>query len=184
MGKNTSGEVKKPKSFSLRTLELLKNLSKEEAEIFTKFANLRINSGDKNFVFNNDNEKLINEKFKISFADRLLLTELGLMSTENNLQLQVKSSTTVSSSTYYYAGKAILINRNGNTPEKTFHVLAFTKVGAELAKLIEPSADVEYIEKFCDSFVHENTSIKYGDVVKLPNDKLILTNVIEYKQNK
>lgn len=31
-----AGEVKRPKSFSLRTLDVLRNLSKEEAELFTQ----------------------------------------------------------------------------------------------------------------------------------------------------
>jgi uncharacterized repeat protein (TIGR03899 family) len=37
-GRILSGEVKQPGSFSLRTLNLLKDLNKQEAEIFTKFA--------------------------------------------------------------------------------------------------------------------------------------------------
>ena len=51
-GRVLAGEVKRPKSYSLRTLELFKNLTKEDAEIFTRVGKLAITSGEKSFVPN------------------------------------------------------------------------------------------------------------------------------------
>lgn len=42
-----AGEVKQPNSYSLRTLELLRNLTKEEAELFVRLASFYI---EKNFI--------------------------------------------------------------------------------------------------------------------------------------
>jgi hypothetical protein len=52
-GKILAGEIKQPKSYSLRTLELIRNLSKNEADIFMKVANFAIKIENANFLFNN-----------------------------------------------------------------------------------------------------------------------------------
>ena len=41
-GKILAGEIKQPRSYSLRTLELIRNLAKQEADIFMKVANFAI----------------------------------------------------------------------------------------------------------------------------------------------
>lgn len=56
-GKILAGEVKKPKSYSMRTLELLRNLSKEEADTFVKVAQYVLHQRDY-FIFNGDDDKL------------------------------------------------------------------------------------------------------------------------------
>lgn len=43
-GRVLAGEIKKPKSYSLRTLETLRNLTKEEAAIIVKAASFTINN--------------------------------------------------------------------------------------------------------------------------------------------
>ncbi len=60
-----AGEIKKPQSYSLRTLELLKNLSKWEAETFMKFAGFAISSGNVSFILNFKNEQLLQDKYKL-----------------------------------------------------------------------------------------------------------------------
>lgn len=77
-GRILAGEIKKPKSYSLRTLELLKNLSKEEAECFMKFCEAKVTSANTSFIYIDDNGKLLENEFGITFNDRLLMTELGL----------------------------------------------------------------------------------------------------------
>src|SRR5690554_2188339 len=59
-----TGEIKKPNSYSLRTLELLKNLSKTEADTFMKFANLAIHSNGVSFILNFKNEDLLEKTYK------------------------------------------------------------------------------------------------------------------------
>ena len=64
-GRILAGEIKKPKSYSLRTLELLKNLSKEEAECFMKFCEAKVTSSNTQFIYNQDNGKLLEDEFGI-----------------------------------------------------------------------------------------------------------------------
>lgn len=77
-GRILAGEVKQPKSYSLRTLEFLKKLSKDEAEIFTKFADLKVVSGKQHVIFNDDGGTFLRKEFGIEYSEILLLKELGL----------------------------------------------------------------------------------------------------------
>lgn len=182
-GQILAGEIKQPKSYSLRTLELLKNLSKEESEVFTKFAKLKIVSGDKYFIYNQDNGAFLQSEFGISFTDRLLLTELGLIASENNLEFSFKATDQAPTTNALFLGnKGIVLERGEDTPKQPIKVLLFTKIGAELSKLIEPIPNENYIKKICSSFKHPNVKIKYGDIVFLPDGQIIMNNNIEYTE--
>ena len=180
-GRILAGEIKQPKSYSLRTLELLKNLSKEEAEIFTKFAQLKINAGGKNIVCNQDNGVFLESEFGITFSDRLLLTELGLIASENNLEFSFKpTENNKQTNILNYGRKGIILYRNEKVPKQGIEVLVFTKTGVELSALIQQTFNLNYIEKICSYFKHENVRIEYGDLVSQPNGQLMLFNKVEY----
>lgn len=72
-----SGEIKKPGSFSLRTLELLRNISKEEAQEIIKISDYIFYDNDNNYLICWDDEIL--EKGGISFSSLLLLQEAGIL---------------------------------------------------------------------------------------------------------
>lgn len=182
-GRILAGEIKKPKSFSIRTLELLKNLSKEEAEIFTKFSNLKIFAGNTSMVYNQDDGKFLDDEFGIKFTDRLLLNELGLMTSENNLEFSFFATDTNKIINFIeFGNKGIFIERPENTPKQAISVLVFTKVGSELSKLIDQEPNINYIRKICSSFVLPNVRIEYGDLVKLPNGQSLLLNKTEFNE--
>ena len=73
-GRLLAGEIKSPGTFSLRTLEFLKNLSKEDADRIAKLAPFVI---DSHFVFRGDESLLESEGITIGFL--LRLQELGIV---------------------------------------------------------------------------------------------------------
>lgn len=68
-----AGEIKQPNTYSLRTLDLLKNLSFKEAELFSKIGELALKSQNNTFVLS---DKTILEKCNISFTDLIHSKEL------------------------------------------------------------------------------------------------------------
>ncbi|MDT0678816.1 DUF2806 domain-containing protein [Autumnicola musiva] len=176
-GRILAGEIKEPSSYSTRTLELLKNLTKEEAEIFTKFAQLKITSGDTSFIYNQDNGKFLEDEFGIKFSDRLLLTELGLIASENNLEFSFNPTGNVQMNhVLRYGRKGIVLYREQNTPKQAIKVLIFTKAGLELSRLIQPEFSLKYIRNICKGFKHSNVKIEYGDLILSPNNRFLLLN--------
>jgi hypothetical protein len=107
-GRILAGQIKRPKSYSLRTLELLKSLTKEEAELFEKFAQLKIVSDNISFIYNHDDNYLENN-FGLSFTNRLLVCELGLIASENNLEFSIGTNNNNKVPTFISYGKKGII---------------------------------------------------------------------------
>lgn len=67
-----AGEIKRPKSYSMRTLDTLRNMTKEDAELFVVSTSYLVH-----------NECICTEKeFGISLIDALKLTDMGVLSNE------------------------------------------------------------------------------------------------------
>ena len=66
-----AGEVKRPNSYSLRTLDLLRNVTKEEANLFAKATSFYI---EKDFI--------CTEKSVLTLHETLLLGEIGFLNNE------------------------------------------------------------------------------------------------------
>ena len=146
-GKILAGEVKSPNSYSIHTLELLKNLSKPEAELFEKAANYSIFGNNAPFVFIGGNNEIL-QRNHFTFDERLLLIELGLIQSETNIAL--KYETSLNDVDYiYHSGKYVIkATRKSNSPKWQFPVLRLTRVGEELIKLLTPIAIDDYIKEF------------------------------------
>lgn len=181
-GRILAGEIKQPKSYSLRTLDVLKNLTFEEANIFTKFAQIKLTAGDTNMIYNQDNGAFLESEFGITFKDRLLLTELGFIASENNLEFSFFSTQAMKINFIEYGKKGIFLKREANTPKQAISVLVFTKIGVELSKLIEQTTNENYIKKVCSGFKHPNVKITYGDLLNFPDGTVRLFNPIEYQE--
>jgi uncharacterized repeat protein (TIGR03899 family) len=169
-GRILAGEIKNPNSYSLRTLELLKNLSKKEADTFIKFANLSINSNGVSFILNFKNEPLLEDTYKVNFHERLLLEELGLL-TANDLQFKVLATKENTHLQYFVISKTIIaVEKSPNIPEQQLQVLVFTKIGQELLKLVESNSDLEYIKLLASKLRREGISIKYSAIIEQQAD--------------
>ena len=180
-GRILAGEIKEPKSYSFRTLEFLKNLSKSEADIFTKFAEIRINSGDKNFIYNPKND-FLEKEFGIYFTDKLLMVELGLIVSKDSLEFSLNpSGNNKVVNALQYGEKAIVLYKEANVPKQGLEVLVFTKIGLELSKLITQSFNLKYTELICSKLKHPNVRIEYGDFINLPNNRFRLLNNVKFE---
>lgn len=171
-GRILAGEVKRPQSYSLRTLELLKNLSKREAEVFTKASNLVIVSYDSPFIFRGRENKFL-DKFNLNFEDRLLLIETGLLQSEGNISrsLLEKSTDTL---TYFESGNFIIkASKKANTPENGIEILRFTKIGEELLNLLNPNPSSDYIKEFCLRIEEFGIDVEYAFILTKNTDNTI-----------
>jgi hypothetical protein len=158
-GRILAGEVKQPNSYSLRTLEVLKNLTKREAEIFIKFSKLAMCSSDVTFVFNPDNSDFLLDNYGITFQERLLLEEVNLIKS-NDLTFQLKGQNLKIPIIY---GKAVIIlDRSEGCPQQDLPVLVFTKIGTELLKLIDQTFDLNYANKLAIQLKNEKVDVSYG----------------------
>jgi len=164
-GRILAGEVTRPKSYSLRTLDVLKNITREEAELFEKAAQYVLYDGTYflyRFSGNND------EKVPLEYSEVARLVEIGLL----------QAGTTVSQNYYnpdgetcdahlFYGSKYVaFIKITPEIKQLSIPIYALTKAGNELYKLIQVNPDVEYFEKLLKKLrqKNKNTIIKYANL--------------------
>ena len=148
-----AGEVIRPKTYSLRTLEILKNISQDEAELFERVAPLACTlHGD---VFFTSNMEILN-KFGVYYDDILILDECGLINSDGMISLNPEISST--DSIIIHNNTYLLKVRGAKEKIKiSFGVFAFTKVGKELYSILHINSDDKYISDFADE-VEKNNS--------------------------
>jgi len=183
-GKILAGEVKKPKSYSLRTLDVLRNLSAEEAEVFIKFGTLAIHSGGTAFLLNFNNEKNLEEEYQLNFSERLLLEELGLLAA-NDLAYKIIKTDEESRQVVFKVGQTVVIQEKlKEKPEQQLQVLVFTKIGKELLQLVNSPPNKEYLQLLATKLNRHNGTIKYAAILEeLPNGQIKHTPLVDVPLN-
>lgn len=143
------GEIKKPKSFSKRTLEALKNISKDEAEIFEKVSKGIICDAlsDKEYLFKN---------LGITYGDIYLLSQCNLMGITlmtNTIKLE-KTKYEIQKfkdfSIFAYGKETMTLNYTG---------YPLTKIGEEIISILDINPTKETIEMMTNIIKLENSHL-------------------------
>lgn len=171
-GKILAGEIKQPKTYSLRTLELIRNLSKTEANTFMKVANFAIKSGGANFLFTTNDEKLLSKTYNIHYGDIALLTEIGLIQPGTFVSYQIVQSETDTQRVFTSGNIVVIAKVKANTPTIQMPVNVFTNAGNELIKLINPNPPFDYLTAVAKSIKSENVDVKYGHILALDGNNI------------
>lgn len=164
-------EVEKPSTFSLRTLEVLRNISTEEAKTFEKVASLVLCQSEL-FIYNNPEEL---EKLGIRYVDLALLTECGLLQSGDLVtkNYRPQPDTKVSSGIIY--GKfVILLTLPMSSPIVDIPVVLLTKAGQDLYELIEPESNMEYMKALANAIKKKNlgATVQYSEWIAKENGKV------------
>lgn len=171
-GKILAGEIKQPKSYSLRTLELIRNLSKSEADIFMKIANFAIESSNRNYIFKGNEDNFLSNKHNIKYNDIALLIELGLIQPGDFVNHQFLQQS-IDIQRFLVAGNIILIIKvKANTPDIKMPVYVFSNTGNELLKLVKPNPPFDYLSYFSNSIKSENVEVQFAYILSREEDSI------------
>lgn len=171
-GKILAGEIKQPKSYSLRTLELIRNLSQNDADVFMKVAKFAIKSDKSYYLYKGNNEDKLKSEFDINYKDMALLTEIGLIQPGTFVHQQFLQQPT-DSERILIAGNVILfIKIKANTPTIMMPVNVFSNAGNELMKLINPAPPMNYLSYLANSIKNENVEVQYANVLSIDEENI------------
>jgi uncharacterized repeat protein (TIGR03899 family) len=183
-----AGEIKKPKSFSVRTLEIIKNISQREAEVFKQVANFAITENMKSyFLFTGGAVSIYNNKainFNHPFNDISTLKEIGLLQSIDLISLSYNKPTAKSRKYFLLGKKIILWEQDENKNYMSFNVELFTTAGNELLQLIDKTAPREYINVFENALEDPNYDMIEADFVEYKDNILHFDNEIVIKKKK
>ena len=137
-----AGEVKSPGTFSIRTLEFLRGLSKSDAEQISQLARYVVEG----CIVRSQSQHL--ETQGITFSKLLEMQDLGLLSGVEALGL-ARHYQTATPNKFLLAlrshGKALLVENDDATKELSLAAYLLTGVGAQLLGLGSFEPDIEYL---------------------------------------
>ncbi|MCL2443216.1 MAG: DUF2806 domain-containing protein [Treponema sp.] len=159
-----AGEVQKPNSCSLRTLDIIRNMNQNEAKIYTELCKYVLSSHDSYFILSSgfidhdgfpDEEELNKECFEfifnmnLNYSKHILpMLECGLLTSDNNLTVNITGEVEVD---MHNDKICCYIKLSNSAMENTYFnedVLFLTTNGIELFNIIRKAEhfvyDVEY----------------------------------------
>lgn len=163
-GRVLAGEIKKPKSYSLRTLETLRNLTKDEASIIVKAASFTIRN------------ECVYKNGALSLSEKLLLQEIGLMlddgiGLEYKFEVRKKSKIPIVLDDNYLF---ILHNDNDNVINCNTDVYKLSTTGKEIFNLVTVNQEAResFYKELADHFRTKGISHIYKHIIISTNPEI------------
>lgn len=161
-GRILAGEVKQPNSFSLRTLDLLRNVTKEEAELFVKASKFYI-----------EKDYICTEDFALSLHETLLLEETGFINSEEltrtwTVEQNNKSNVIIDRNVLF-----ILHNNSDKQIKCRLSIKKLSKSGIEILSLVNRPDRTDFYNSLARFFKSEGVShifkheiVEYGETCR------------------
>lgn len=153
-GRVLAGEVQRPGTYSMHTLDVLSRLSRRDAKLVEKAASFVIDD----FVFTPTNL----DNFGLSHLDCLALIELGILNavdSQGTVSLDQKDAYRL----YYCQTKIVKVTSVGQNVSITFKAHLLTLVGRELCKLRPVPANEEYLREFARLLKSDDVKVEMGN---------------------
>ncbi len=167
-----AGEIKRPKTFSLRTLESLKNMSNDEAELFETVGRYIINMNGNYFIPRDFN---ILEQNGIEYGDLMVLYECGLISAFGEVSAYIDIPHEVKEYFLLGNGNISVSVLNDKKSDIRIRIPAFplTIIGEELYGLLNVCPPNEEIQQLAEFLTTKYPRLKIlVNEIKEQNDKL------------
>ena len=163
-----SGEVENLGRTSLRTLDILKNLTKKDAQVFRDLCDFAIGE----FIFY-PNEHQTNRRF-FAYQIALHLDTIGLINIGPFLQRVVNFEQDSNSFVTPYQNFILKISRNHGGNKINVPAVILTLPGQELYRTMEHNFRMDYLESFSKFLHKESCELSYARIVnKLPDGSFL-----------
>lgn len=182
-GSILAGEIKEPGSYSLRTVEFIKNLSKDEAiniEILYKFIFLdRIIRG----VEDNDSNEVNEKEGKLSFKFLNDMQNLGLISGVEAIGLTTTYSSTHNEKflrhiLYNNKKKVLTIENEDKEKKLQLEVYLLTSLGNEMMSLCQSDINMPYLNMVINKIKENGFTVSVSDVLNTNGNLSAINTVI------
>jgi hypothetical protein len=149
-GRILAGEVKRPGSFSLRTLNLLQNLTRTDADLITKIGSFVIYKSNYPIVYRNG----IVLELGLNFKEILHLQEIGILHASDHNTTQLYGGMII----LKYFTEHVFISSFGLHNNETLPICTFTQPGREILNLISPIPNPDYFDAVIKAIIEFNLS--------------------------
>lgn len=176
-GKILAGEVKRPGSFSFRTLETIRNLSQYEATVFQKIMPIITRIGPEYFITSKND---ILQKYGINFGDILLLDECGLINSDSTVSMNLRVSKSSKVFLCNEAMVAVIAGYDDSPTDFSFGIYDLTRVGKELYQILVKTPNPDIVADLAEDIFNKNNK-----TIKISIHKVneLTKNNINYSTN-
>lgn len=168
-------EIARPSTFSLKTIDVMRNMCKRDAELFIKICSHSFMSGPQNYFLPND--EIFLEAVGITYTDIMKLSELGLIFNNGtitwNMDISNKPAILISNTSLIM----MISSASGNPEKASIGQYPFTEVGKEITTLINKTAQNEDFLKYGEVLSHNKQ-------YKISVNKIIerIGNFVQYNE--
>ena len=150
-GRILAGEIRRPGTYSLRTLDFVRNMTKAEAELLQHVGKFAIRWSGTAFVDVHDKSWLETER-NIHGGVQFPLVELDVLY-PSELSLRVFRDNSINQEHFYFGDRVLIVDRGEISSEIQVAVWKFTNVGMELLPMVPTHEDDAYLERLGLFFV-------------------------------
>ncbi|WP_032096032.1 MULTISPECIES: DUF2806 domain-containing protein [unclassified Alteromonas] len=162
-GRILAGEIKKPGSYSVRTLNVLKHLSMDEALIFQRLVSVT----SQNFCFRPVITGLLSHY--IAPHEIMLMEEAGLLdnTSDNARTLTLQNNSKDSFKSAFKMGDKVLeLSSETMRPPPTYSIFKLTSAGEQLLPFAFVEFNNDYIEKCREYFTQQGFTVRVAQIEK------------------
>ena len=173
-GRILAGEIRQPGTYSLRTLDFVRNMTRPEAELLERVGKLAITWHGTAFVDARDKAWLEASR-KLAQGLHFQLAELDVMY-PSDLALRVFLNESIDKEHFFFGERILIIERGDIAAEIQVTAWKFTTIGLELLPLVPPHNDDTYLERLGQFFVDQK-----GKAYLAQTTKKHANGQVEYK---
>lgn len=162
-----AGEVRRPSSYSLRTLDILSKLSSEEAKLFAEICKYIIDYRGTAALLNDDD---INKNYNLNYKKIVRLDECGLIDSSGIMSLTLKVVPGIPFTAIY--GNYLIHGESSKDQNIGLPIYKLTTPGRELYNIVSHEFDVNYLHEVEKKICNRNCEISFSEhlIVSKNND--------------
>ena len=155
-----SGEIEEPGRTSLRTLDILKNMTREVAQMFGDVCNFVVDD----FIFF-PTEYQSNHP-NLSYGKVIFLQETGLVYHSTFLSKLVKFEERRNAQFFSYQNYVLRISSEDSRKQIEVPVVLLTGSGKELHRIVECTPQPDYLQSFARFLRENNCELSYAHIIE------------------
>lgn len=164
MGKILAGEIRKPGSFSPMTVNVLSTITTTIAQKFEQLCSVSVEMKGMSIVLTNVFPEFLSKgipDIEFTYVDLLNLRSHQLLANESGSSWSLAPGNTV---VFSSCGRKFQLCATGSGGEQVIPTALFSQVGAEMRRLVSPTAPAWFDEKLTTAFPQPNWQlISIGD---------------------
>lgn len=156
-GKVLAGEIKKPNTFSLRSLDALSKMTKREAQIFNELRPYIISYRGDWAILNDD---AVNKKYNIPYGKILTMSECGLIDSSALMSITL----TITPEYQFEVVYDMELLKSNNTEEKkvSIPIYKLTQTGIDILSVGEEKYNMDYFQDVGKYLSKANKEIQFS----------------------